>query len=152
MCLRRENRPLKDFLKPLPPPSAPQPRHDREASPHPSHSTTRSEQMRQTIFLPTLPIAAPQHPPAVYTVPGVPTLAHPGGDGLAGVAAHPPGFSGEMRGMHGHKFCTPPLYDAKDAPPRYEEAVLHGPGASDASSPGRPPGVGRQELRRSASQ
>lgn len=117
MCLRRVNRPLKDFLKPLPPPS--EPRRDREASPQPSRLTTHSEQMCQTIFLPTLPIAAPQHLPVVYTVPGVSVL---------------------------------PLYDAKDAPPGYEEAVLHGPSATDASSSSRPPGVGRQELRRSASQ
>ncbi|EKM52407.1 uncharacterized protein PHACADRAFT_211659 [Phanerochaete carnosa HHB-10118-sp] len=70
MCLRSESRPLQSFLTPLPPPQ-----RDREALPHPSHSKTRSEQIYQTIFLSTLPIAAPQPPPAMYTVPGVPALA-----------------------------------------------------------------------------
>ncbi|GJE89019.1 hypothetical protein PsYK624_051080 [Phanerochaete sordida] len=149
MCLRRDHRPLKDFLQPLPPPSnttSGRRRHDREASPHPSHSTTRSEQMRQLIFLPTLPIRAPQHPPAAHTVPGAPSLAffH---DDLSGI---PDLRQAEVTRPPARRPDALSRYDTKDAPPKYEDAVLHSPSASEASSSSRPPGA-LWELRRSVS-
>ena len=138
LCLRRAQRPLKDFLTPLPPAPA-RPRHAHDPSPPPSRSTSRSEQMRQTIFLPTLPISAPQHPPATYPAPGVPALAHPRshGDGRAGIAAHLAGlprWPSVGARPPARRVDTLPLYDAKDAPPRYEDAVLPSPGASEAAA------------------
>ena len=145
LCLRRARRPLRDFLTPLPPAPA-RPRHAHDPSPPPSRSTSRSEQMRQTIFLPTLPISAPQHPPATFSAPSVPALSHPRsprslGDGPAGIAAHlaglprwpPAGARPPAR-----RVDTLPLYDAKDAPPRYEDAVLPSPGASEAAASSPP--------------